>query len=225
MAADLKKFLNENFKGLILNPALIYAWDTGIRFQISNPAIPYDSPIFIEEAHRRALTLFDEIIEPEDVILFVTKVLTQKNNPFLQKRPLNIYRKYIKHKSDLYKLRLEKLTDIGEGFGEEDSLVYRFVYAGKKGDILYPQLLKALCYQDFDHPSTILKNQQESGYDVYFINLTKKFIYHLYDDRGCDILAKNKEDIHFLYEKYNGWVLEYDREKIDAVFQKNAKEE
>lgn len=133
MAADLKKFLNENFKGLTLNPALIYAWDTGIRFQISSPAIPYDSPTFIEEAHRRALTLFDEIIEPEDVMLFVTKVLTQKNNTFLQKRPLNIYRKYIKHKSDLYKLKLEKLTDTGEGFGEEDSLVYRFAYAGKRG--------------------------------------------------------------------------------------------
>lgn len=225
MAADLKKFLNENFKGLILNPALIYAWDTGIRFQISNPALPYDSPIFIEKAHRRALALFNEIIAPEDAILVVTKVLTQKNNPFLQKKPLNLYRKYIKHKPDLYKLRLEKLTDTEKGFGEDDSLVYRFVYAGKKGDIRYPELLKALCYQDFKHPSTILKNQQESGYDVYFINLTKKIIYHLYDDRGCDILAKDKEDIRFLYEEYNDWILEYDREKIDAVFQKNSKEE
>lgn len=225
MAADLKRFLNENFKGLILNPALVYAWDTGIRFQISNPDIPYDCPTFIEGAHRRALTLFDEIIEPADAMLVVTKVLTQKNNYFLQRKPLNIYRKYIKQRPDLYKLRLEKLTDIEEGFGEDDSLVYRFVYAGKKGDIRYPKLLKALCYQDFEHPSTILKNQQESGYDVYFINMTKKIIYHLYDDRGCDILAKDKEDIRFLYEEYSDWILEYDREKIDALFQKNSTKE
>lgn len=63
-----------------------------------------------------------------------------------------------------------------------------------------------------------MKNNPESGYDIYFINLTKKVIYHLYDDRGCDILAADKETIRFLYEEYNDWILDYDRDEIDTLF-------
>ncbi|MCM3639930.1 DUF3885 domain-containing protein [Priestia aryabhattai] len=43
-------------------------------------------------------------------------------------------------------------------------------------------------------------------------------IFHLYDDRGCDILASNKESIRFLYEEYNNWILDYNREEIDLLF-------
>ncbi|MEI4525718.1 DUF3885 domain-containing protein [Priestia megaterium] len=53
---------------------------------------------------------------------------------------------------------------------------------------------------------------------IYFINLSKKKIFHLYDDRGCDVLASSKESIRFLYEEYNNWILDYDREEIDLLF-------
>jgi hypothetical protein len=84
--------------------------------------------------------------------------------------------------------------------------------------IRYVPLLKAICYEDFAHPSTILKNNQESGYEIYFLNLTKKIIFHLYDDRGCDILAANKEEIRYLYQELNDWILDYDRKRIDLLF-------
>src|SRR5690606_31988449 len=103
-------------------------------------------------------------------------------------------------------------------FDEGDIAIYRFQYACRKGDIRYPQLLQAICYEDFRHPSRILKNNQQSGCQIYFINLSQKLIYHLYDDRGCDIIAADKEDIRYLYDQYNDWILDYDREKIDAVF-------
>nr|WP_308291994.1 DUF3885 domain-containing protein [Priestia aryabhattai] len=63
-----------------------------------------------------------------------------------------------------------------------------------------------------------MKSNPQSGYDIYFINLSKKMIFHLYDDRGCDILASNKESIRFLYEEYNNWILDYNREEIDLLF-------
>ncbi|MBY0029243.1 DUF3885 domain-containing protein [Priestia aryabhattai] len=43
-------------------------------------------------------------------------------------------------------------------------------------------------------------------------------MYFLYDDRGCDVLASNKESIRFFYEEYNNWILDYDREEIDLLF-------
>nr|WP_246187573.1 DUF3885 domain-containing protein [Ornithinibacillus caprae] len=45
-------------------------------------------------------------------------------------------------------------------------------------------------------------------------------IYHLYDDRGCDVIASNKEDLYSLYKECNKWILDYDRVEIDKVFKK-----
>jgi hypothetical protein len=101
---------------------------------------------------------------------------------------------------------------------EEDDITHQFVLQCKNNDIKYAQLLKAICYEDFPHPSTILKNNQQSGYNIYFVNMTRKIIFHLYDDRGCDVLAADKETIRFLYEQYNGWILDYDRKEIDILF-------
>ncbi|MDQ0185270.1 DUF3885 domain-containing protein [Cytobacillus sp. FSL R5-0569] len=43
-------------------------------------------------------------------------------------------------------------------------------------------------------------------------------IYHLYDDRGWDVIASNQEDLDLLYEELNNWILDYDREQIDKIF-------
>ena len=155
----------------------------------------------------------------EDEILFVTDVHTTNNNLFfLQRKPLNVYLKYIKAKQKLYKLQHHLLPSVFEDQDEEDqSVTHRFVLSCKKNEIKYIQLLKAISYEDFIHPSTILINSPESGYDICFVNLSNKIIYHLYYDRGCDILAGDIV-IRFLYEECNDWFLDYDREEIDLLF-------
>ncbi|OTW85888.1 DUF3885 domain-containing protein [Bacillus toyonensis] len=40
----------------------------------------------------------------------------------------------------------------------------------------------------------------------------------IYDDRGCEVIAKNKEIIRGLYEKYKEWIPVYERESIDSLF-------
>lgn len=50
---------------------------------------------------------------------------------------------------------------------------------------------------------------------VYFINLNRKTIFHVYDDRGCDLLATSLETIRDVYVKYNEWILDYDRKETD----------
>lgn len=54
--------------------------------------------------------------------------------------------------------------------------------------------------------------------DVFFINVTKDIIMFIYDDRGCEVIAKNKEMIRDLYEKYKEWIPDYERESIDDLF-------
>jgi len=44
-------------------------------------------------------------------------------------------------------------------------------------------------------------------------------MFHLYDDRGADLVASEKSAIKDTYVKFNKWILDYDREKIEAVFE------
>ncbi|WP_459768177.1 DUF3885 domain-containing protein [Alkaliphilus crotonatoxidans] len=43
-------------------------------------------------------------------------------------------------------------------------------------------------------------------------------IYHLYDDRGLDLISNNKASLEKLYIKYNSWILDYDRDRINNLF-------
>ncbi len=54
--------------------------------------------------------------------------------------------------------------------------------------------------------------------NVYFADTHNGIIFHLYDDRGADLVAADRERLRCVYEKYNRWILDDDREKIDAIF-------
>jgi Domain of unknown function (DUF3885) len=217
MIRVLYSFLDENFEGIPLEPPLFYAWKNSIRFEISNPMFPHYVKENLKQAFQRSISLFKNVFEEEDEILFVTDVLTTSKNHFLERKPLNVYKKYLKDKDKLYKLQHQLLVRFFEE-GVDQMVIHRFVLQCNKEAIRYVPLLKAICYEDFAHSSTILKNNQESGYEIYFVNLTKKMIFHLYDDRGCDILAVDKEGIRNLYGEFNDWILDYDRKEIDLLF-------
>ncbi|WP_237262365.1 DUF3885 domain-containing protein [Sporosarcina ureae] len=210
----LKSYLTEYFNGIELAPALFYETSKAIRFEISQ-SIAFSEPDFLKQAFYRSITLFEAVFEHEEEIMMITDVHT--NNHFLRERPLNVYSKYIKRKELVYKLRFSTIPN-PHGHEEEGILTRRFMLTCKKQDIRYKQLLKAICYEDFADPTTILRRNPESDYDIFFINLSKNIIYHLYDDRGCDIIAADKESIRYLYEQYTDWILDYDKQEVDKVF-------
>ena len=55
-------------------------------------------------------------------------------------------------------------------------------------------------------------------YNVYFLNSEKDVLFHLYNDRGFDVVAAGKETLRPLYESCQDWILDYDQEKIDRTF-------
>ena len=220
MNQTLQSLLEQHFKGLVLAPPLFYSWKNSIRFEISDPEIGFNRPDFMVQTFHRATTLFKEVFAEMDEILLVTDVLTKSDNTFLQHKPLNVYQKYIKRKEVLYQLQLQTFISEEDSNDLYEMVIHRFSLHCKKSDIRYVQLIQAICHADMGHSSTIMKSNPESGYFIYFINLTKKIIYYLYDDRGCDVLAADPESIRFLYDQYNEWILDYDRKEIDAVFSK-----
>jgi hypothetical protein len=53
---------------------------------------------------------------------------------------------------------------------------------------------------------------------TYLVDSRNFVLFHLYDDRGLDVVAANKESLRPLYKNFNAWILDYDRERIDLVF-------
>lgn len=215
MINQLSLFLEEHFEGLTLKPALFYSHKYGIRFEISMPGVKHGEKKNLLQMQERMNEIFHRVFTDEDEILLVTDIHCDKDDTFLQKRPTKVYQKYIKNKELRKKLQHKLYPSV---FLEEDMVTHRFVLACKKSDIRYQPLLTAISYEDFPHPSQILRGNSRASYDIYFINVSKKMIYHLYDDRGCDTIASNKNELLPLYKDLNHWILDDDREKINALF-------
>ncbi|MEW9109591.1 MAG: DUF3885 domain-containing protein [Cytobacillus gottheilii] len=211
---QVDQFMESNFSGLALRPPLFYHWDVGIRFELGVDYEfdnIYENCPYIRGVYDRAITLFKTVHSPADDLFMVVDVHDYAEGEVF-KRKLNTFSKYIKKKSVLYKLQENTIPFV---FPEDDEdgeyKTYRFTLKCKAEDIAYIPLLKAICNQD-------MALQPKIFHYVYFINMTKKTIFHVYDDRGCDLLAASPQTIRGIYESYNEWILDYDREKIDQVF-------
>lgn len=54
------------------------------------------------------------------------------------------------------------------------------------------------------------------GYSIWLVDFEREVILHAYDDRGLDVISTNKAALLPLYEDFADWLLDYDREKMDA---------
>jgi hypothetical protein len=80
--------------------------------------------------------------------------------------------------------------------------------------------------QDF-HPGTLLEGiiRAELGgghpiltSSVYFICTRDRVLFHVYDDRGADLVAARQDTIQHIYREFTDWILDDDREKIEDRF-------
>lgn len=97
-----------------------------------------------------------------------------------------------------------------------------------EGGLLHVFLLWSL--KDFN-PEKILKEIIKADLgcgnhfltsSVYFVCTNDNVLFHLYDDRGADLVADKKEKIQHIYAKLNNLILDYDREHIDAILKATA---
>jgi hypothetical protein len=152
MKNKLYFFMRNNFDGLVLRPSLFYSSTYGLRFEISIPGVDHLNMRNLKQMKDRTSCLFDHIFNDSDDILLITDVHTMKHDRFLENRPTKVYQKYIRRKHTRYKLSYEHLN-----FEEEDEnmVTHRFILPCQKHDIRYQQLLMAISYEDFPHPTQL----------------------------------------------------------------------
>jgi hypothetical protein len=208
----LNDYMNEKFPDLKLRPPLFYNWVTGIRFELGNPD-ENKEVFYMEHVYQRSLSLFKSLHSLDDDIIIVANVHHAGEENVLKRRKLKILNHYIKYKDVLFKLQHKVIPYVFEDvYDIYDFETHRYTLRCKVSDVKYINLIKAICNHDMDIKPKIY-------HDIFFINTTNDTIFHIYDDRGCDVIALGKESIRHLYKNYNDWILDYDRVEIDKIFE------
>ncbi|AIQ48098.1 hypothetical protein R70723_20940 [Paenibacillus sp. FSL R7-0273] len=98
-------------------------------------------------------------------------------------------------------------------FDESQEDLYTFEWKAeiKAKEIRIPYVLESIENLDF-------RRKPEAGGQIYLYNKTKGVLFHMYDDRGCDVYSSDKDVLLPLYHEHRKWILDYNRYQIDNLF-------
>jgi len=231
---EYRQFLNDNFKGLRLRKPLFYSWDFGLRFDLqtgetSNSSrqildgegnvIPHvgdtDTEEYFQEVTKRASTIFKTAFDNSDKVFLVFMDYKYKRRKirfsnFTFKQIDNLQKTEISYSKEF------RLYEPDDKFDIRNIAIIKLI--ADRSD--YENSLTAIGHTDFPPRQPRLdQNGCLTGKEIYFVNIDKKLIFHMYDDRGLDIITSDKEMLRSIYKQHNDWLLNYDRERIDKQFE------
>lgn len=234
---EYRQFLIENFKGLKLRQPLFYSWSFGLRFDLQTgessnsnriiidsdgTIIPNfgntDSDDYFKEVMRRALTIFQTAFDNSDNVFLILMDYKYKRQKikfknFTFKQIVNL------SKSEITYTKEKRLYEPNDKFDVRNVALIKLTV----DRIKFRNILCAIGNSDFPPRQPRLDNNGVfSNKEVYFINIDKKLIFQMYDDRGLDIISADKETLRPIYKKHNEWILHFDRNEIDKLFEEKS---
>jgi hypothetical protein len=210
-AEKFHEFIENNLRGLVLETPLFYNNPIGIRFEIGVPYRQVSSDKYFTNVYLRSNFIFDEVFEEDDEMFIIIRWVRDIEPYTTFNKGLDVFPDMIKNKNILNKASLIEMERYIEDNGDLSGISYQYVLICKKYDVDYKRILRAIANSDHAiYPYT------SNG--VFFINTKKNIIYYLYDDRGLDLVSNDEKNLKDIYTKFNDWILDYDRERIDKVF-------
>ena len=200
------KYIDTNFPNLTS--------ELHLRFELGEP-YKNGTDERINQVVTRVNTLFEEVFKPDDFIYLYIKDWCVTEDIMFGKNTTE----YLYDLLNKQNIEEETLFDIDEDYDElkgqtieiKNEYKVKFVYSRLKF-ISYKEVLEGIGnYEQGREPSI--------GESVYFISTEKDIIFHMYDDRGCDVFGLNKDTLVPLYHKFRKWILDYNRIEIDNAFE------
>lgn len=203
---EYRQFLTDNFNGYLPYKPLFYNWNCGLRFDLQNGG-ETNTDEYFEEVVRRASTIFQAAFDASDTIFLV----------FIDFR-------YKRRKIRLSNFLFKQITDLKKSEVKFHKEYGHYMYIDKISvanvAVIKSAIERINCKNIFTAISRLLLDKYGwlTSKEIYFLNIDKKLIFHMYDDRGLDIIATDKETLRPIYIKQNDLILDYDRERIDKLF-------
>ncbi|OPX42774.1 hypothetical protein CLHUN_32580 [Ruminiclostridium hungatei] len=207
----VESYLKEHFPNIPLESPLFYKAPIGIRFELGVPYRGLNRREYFTYVCLRASMIFQEVFKPEEDMIVVVKKYRSIEPYICINQGEEVFPKYIKNNKFVDQVDSVEIEKYVEADGELSGISTQQTLFCKANDIDYMGMLKAKARQDFGVLPFISDG-------VFFINAKKNIIFYMYDDRGLDLVAENKESLLPLYKKFNDWILNYDRERINEVF-------
>lgn len=211
-------YLQDHFPGLKLMPSLYQQWDIGIHFTLAEEIYQFDEQKQLnmdrfERVYEQAIILFKALFASDDQLLLVTNMYKKAENVKRTKK-LKVYQHHLKQHEQIYQLQVETLPYPFDVEDADQFALQQFSLRCQCHELHVGPLIKAAIHEDFPLKPRL------GGYkvdypDVFFINLTRNIIFFIYDDRGCEVIARNVQDLRPLYENYQHLIGEMDREEIN----------
>lgn len=208
---QLDGFLSSNFSGLQLKSPLFYSSAIAIRFELGGNL---EEQSRVERVIHRALSIFNEINQPTDDVYLTVFVDSWGENPVASFEK-DVYELFLAYASGV---RTEDIDKREQEFrykdpdeNDDDTVTLRYCTKVKVKDLKVEELLGAIANREMGYEPRIIG-------DIFLVNETKKSIFYVYDNRGMDVVADDTKTLRTVYDKYNNWILDYDRSRIDKIF-------
>ncbi|MBS7531047.1 DUF3885 domain-containing protein [Hazenella sp. IB182353] len=198
-----EEYFSSKFPKRQLKKPLFYNFPYGLRFDLKY----YEMGEV--EGCIRSKKLFEAVHSPDDSMYLITFVDQDIDESKIDcdNVILDNYNKYLDFKCDYADLNCKQVPyryyDI---YDELDEVItYRYDLSFEVSRFNYEQFINEKIYGNYYG-------------DMYIINQNKDIIFDLYDRRGVDIISKERNTLLEIYHKFNVWILDHDREKIDNTF-------
>jgi hypothetical protein len=211
LKADFERFYESRFGNQELLFWVFYNFPIGIRFEIgvSDSYTSYDE-VYVKNALHRAVAIFNELFDKDDIIYIIVNSFEDDPNDLAGDTASGV-RLFINHIQNECKFPfVSKDKPDSPPYSESFSCTRHIIQASVK-DIQTENLMEAIIWSDID-------GRNNFGGCVYFVNPKNGIIYWLYDDRGLDVITNEKTNLKQIYIKFNDWILDYDRERINGIF-------
>lgn len=205
---NLNEFMKKYYTGLSLTPDFYHQWNNGVHLELGNDIYQFNDNHQINM--KRFDTVYKEISkivpvlfnEMDEIFVVVNSYPTDAAKVVYP----NFFKRYVKDQKLKYSLNI---SNFNWEFDEDNIFVQQMSLLCKVSNLKLKLLLKTLIHEDFQSLKPRLKRTNcVYAPDVFLINVNTKCIFHLYDDRGCEIINVNKNLHDELLEKFSNWKLQ-----------------
>ncbi len=188
---------------------LFYSNEYGIRFEIGNPKFDLMTKKYFKSAMIRIASIYEDVFSNEDELFIVINSIREKIAVDNWKLPKEICSCIM---GDSFEYEYEITNNIYDP--EDDDYITVKSYLKLKNESLnYMELLRMITRCDMGEYDNVSIQDE-----VFILNKSKSIVFNYYDDRGADVVSKEKDSLKFLYDRRKEWILDYDKERINKQY-------
>lgn len=196
-----RQLINRVFQGKAFNKPLFYSHENeSLRFQLSEGGSYIDQFL---TANKKAFEICQVVFSQEKHITICLKWYGSSS----LLASLSSFREF---KELDFRIPKNHEHWVEQDEDDESLVCHYLVFDALKSDLR--KIIWCACAGDF---GSIKPNPRV---DVYLFNLDLGLVVHPYDDRGMDIAGKNYTFLKSLYDEFNSYLLDYDRDTMKATF-------